>query len=133
MTTPQPHEKLGCASLVMRGTGVILIGLLAYIFVGAQQKQGTYRSSRWEHPPMIQWAIFINDMRRKEPGLTLQEIIDLETPFFVRRYGAKCRILTPEEQTGSRKGCAYVIEWYEPNPFTVLSDGTIEVGPLLKQ
>lgn len=111
---------------------ILQVCMLAHIILGSQNQEGTYRGSYRQHLPMIEWAIFINDQRREQPGYTLEEIIEMQTPFGIPS-GARCRILTPEEQTGSRKGCAYIIECDGPNPFAVLSDGTVEVGPLLQQ
>ncbi|WP_206026390.1 hypothetical protein [Roseimicrobium sp. ORNL1] len=95
-----------------------------------RKEEGSYRASYRQHLAMIEWAVFINEQRREQPGCTLEEIIEMQGPFRIPSW-ARCRILTPEEQTGSRKGCAYVIECAGPNPFAVLSDGTVEVGPLL--
>jgi hypothetical protein len=127
----QPKKKPGLQAKVMLVVIILLVGMIVYFIVGARKEIGRYRVAGQQHLPMLEWAIFINDMRCEEPGYTLEEIIDMQMPFGFPG-GAKCRVLAPEEQTGSRKGCAYIIECGAPNPFAVLSDGTIEVGPLLK-
>jgi hypothetical protein len=117
----EPKKRPGCSSFLLPGI-IFLLALFGLRVVGEfWETEANYKRNYRERVPMLQWAAFINEMKLREPGRPLEEIIKMPPPFPVPPR-ATCRVLTPEDQT-SWSYVHFVIECPGPWPFAVLSNG----------
>ncbi|QIF02035.1 hypothetical protein [Roseimicrobium sp. ORNL1] len=72
---------------------------------------------------MLEFALFISDMRRREPGLPLEEIFEMRPWWVSIPKGITCRVRTEEERKRNNQEADVIVECLDHGNWVVLSNG----------